>query len=120
MVRVVDKRGVAGEEPCPPGIKQVHVRRAAPAIVPVPIASVRCTRRANCDVAYVSRLTWREIDGVRIAETAKPFRDNRWREERDRSRQAVDGVERQMIGMRVSEQDRVERRKLVERNSRCR
>src|SRR5215207_8882902 len=70
---------------------------------------------ATCDLRL---LAGRERLGVAVSLPAQPARHRGWCIERDVPRKAVQRIEREVVGVRVGEQDRVEYRQGIERDPR--
>src|SRR3954464_5712711 len=66
VVRVVDQGSVAGEERSLAGIKKVHVRRAAPPVISVPVTAMGGTCGMDRYRADRHSFAGSEVDGVRI------------------------------------------------------
>jgi len=74
----------------------------------------------NADVTDRRHVPRREILGVLVSPSSQPAGNHRRCEERDVPRQRVERVERKVIRVRVRQEQRVERRQLVDRNARWR
>jgi hypothetical protein len=103
--------GVAGEEDrLGARIEQIHARLAPPAIDGVAAPDVLRTCHPDLDAADMPGFPSAQRFGVSVTSRTEPARDRWWSKERDRPRQGVEGRERQMVGVRVREKNRIERR----------
>jgi hypothetical protein len=121
LVRIGHQRGISREEArLIASVEEVHVRGAAPTVEAITIPAMCRQRRVNVDVSDTSRTARREILGVLVPTPSQPFRDYRRSEKRNVARQRVERTEREMIGVRMRQQQRIEMRQTVDRYTRWR